>query len=619
MMKRLISALLLGFACVVTVPAGEIYQVQIDLASLNQDRLTVAVNVPHLDQDTAVFVFPVTVPGTYEPHDWWRLVSNFKAFDTAGVEIPVRRSLDSQFVIPRASELDMVLYEIDDSFDDLDERYRIFQPTGTSFQADGIFVFNHGGVIGYIEGHQHTPFSVTVHRPKELYCSTALNVVSRRTYRDTYVAETYDALVDGPAVFCRPDTASFDIHGVNVQVAMVHRRDTLVAAAYAKRLQEVTEAIGVFLPSMPVDRYAFLIYLWDGDTVEVKRAGFAQGALEHNYSSLYFWRYASKPFGLDGVAAHEFLHILVPLNVHSREIDEFNFRAPEMSAHLWLYEGVTEYFADQALLRGGLTKEGRYIRGIKSQARFLNRAPDTFALCDFSRNVLNDQNQRLYPLIYQIGPLNALIMDIQLREISKGETGLLDLVYQLMARYGPRNPFEDDDLFAVIGDLAGSKIEAYCRRHLEEGVPYPFAEYLPKIGLTYQDSSMVDRLSYGIGFSHETDNLDHIILEPEDDNPLGIRKGDVALMVDGEEINEHSNRIMRRIFNPKKATEITLTVERDGQDIELTGSPTTVQRVVRHVIGEVEEPTHAQLRMRNLVFYGDERGATGSTSRSAKP
>ncbi|MBK7987987.1 MAG: hypothetical protein IPK11_13985 [Ignavibacteria bacterium] len=73
------------------------------------------------------------------------------------------------------------------------------------------------------------------------------------------------------------------------------------------------------------------------------------GALEHSYSSLYYLpesdNYTNIENMISHTASHEFLHIKIPLHLHSKEIDDFNFLNPKMSKHLWLYEGVTEYFA----------------------------------------------------------------------------------------------------------------------------------------------------------------------------------------------------------------------------------------------------------------------------------
>jgi predicted metalloprotease with PDZ domain len=46
------------------------------------------------------------------------------------------------------------------------------------------------------------------------------------------------------------------------------------------------------------------------------------------------------------VVSHEFFHIVTPLSIHSKEIQDFDYNDPKMSEHLWMYEGVTEYFAN---------------------------------------------------------------------------------------------------------------------------------------------------------------------------------------------------------------------------------------------------------------------------------
>lgn len=598
------------------------YHVGVDVASLEDDRLLVTIDLPAISADTAIFVLPITVPGTYETHLWWRLVSNLQAFSEGGSPLPVARSADSQFVLLNARATRRITYRLDDSFDDTDDRVSIFHPAGTSFQGDSMFVFNHGGMIGYVEGYQRVPYRVTVTHPERLYLATALDVVSRSSSNgqtaSTYRAATFDALVDGPAVLSVPDTASFRVAGVEVEVALMHGRPTKVAPAYAKALESVTAAIGRFLPRMPVTRYAFLMYLWDGDTAEVQGAGMGQGALEHSYSSFYFWRYGSKPFGLDGIAAHEFLHILVPLNVHSREIEEFNFRAPAMSGHLWLYEGVTEYFADQALLRGGKRKESSHIRTIAEHAASVRRLPEMFSLYNFSRDVLTDENQELYPLIYQVGPLNALLMDILLRESTAGAMGMLELVYALMDRYGPNKPFADSELFGVITELTSPAVGEYCQRYIAGGEPFPMADYLPRIGLQYQDSVPTPTRSYGIRFNWRAMANGMIPVSPTGTNPLGLQTGDTLVAIDGIGLDEVDRGVFRSILDPDESdVGVSLTLRRNGTTVEVSGEPVEMTVYRRHVVSEIKELSFEQRRLRNLVFYGNEEGrkATSDTSR----
>jgi hypothetical protein len=60
------------------------------------------------------------------------------------------------------------------------------------------------------------------------------------------------------------------------------------------------------------------------------------------------------------IAAHEFFHVVTPLNIHSEIIEHFNFvMTPVPSRHLWLYEGTTEWAAHAMQLRAGLEDERR--------------------------------------------------------------------------------------------------------------------------------------------------------------------------------------------------------------------------------------------------------------------
>ena len=601
-MQRLFTTLAVLLAPIMVL--GAEYSVRIDLANLVDDRLFVEVDVPRPSTDTATFVFPVTIPGTYEEHRWWRFVRDFKAVDAQGSPLPIRRSVDSQFVIDDARRLSRVEFWVDDSFDDPSEQYSVFQPAGTSFEKEGIYVFNHAGIVGYIEGMQSLPYNVTVKRPSTLYCATALNISRQDNEKVTYWAESYDALIDGPAMFSKADTATFNVNGTKVLVALAHHKDTTVATAYADELKKVAFAIEKYLPSLPVDRYAFLLYLWDGDTVNVKRGSYAQGALEHNYSSFYFWRYTSRPFGLKDVAAHEFLHILIPLNVHSKEIDQFNFRAPEWSAHLWLYEGVTEYFANQSLLRSGLANESTFISQLKRATRSMSMLPDTFSLASFSRNVVTDDNQRIYPMIYQYGPLNALMLDILIREEMGTSGGLLELVYKLMERFGPSRPFNDDELFGVIRELTSSRIYDYCEKYINGRNLVPLNELLPKIGMRYRDSVMVETLSFGVDVRSHGTGETGLVIAPKGKNVLGVQEGDRLIAVDGEKVGMENARILQKLWNPREEEEISITIQRGGETIELSGSPehSTVAR--KHIVEEDPDATPEQLAFRRLVLFG---------------
>ena len=124
--------------------------------------------------------------------------------------------------------------------------------------------------------------------------------------------------------------------------------------------RDILEAAGAYLHELPVDRYVFLFHFED----------VTMGALEHSYSSTY--TFAESEFdqlireAIPDIVAHEFLHIVTPLNIHSDVIEHFNFVEPTPSEHVWLYEGVTEWMAHVSQLRGGLI--GQHKERLRVQA-----------------------------------------------------------------------------------------------------------------------------------------------------------------------------------------------------------------------------------------------------------
>ena len=596
------------------VYSAEPYVVHYDLHFVIRDKLFVNVQVPAVvrksftDSNSACsYVFPVIAPGTYEYSPWWKLVSDFTAFDVEGKPLPVGCGIDSQFVILGAERLHSISYWLDDSFDVSDGSIEIFHPAGVGFE-DSIAVINHTGIVGYVDGFQSLPYEVHVDRPSHLYCATALDVISRTDTSDIYIAPNYDALVDGPVLYSRPDTATFDVHGTQILVAMAHHSKNMVAPAYAKSLKKVTESIASFLGTMPVKKYAFLFYLWNGDTNNVKYMHYAIGALEHNLSSMYFWRYSKTPFGLNDIAAHEFLHILVPLNLHSREIDQFNFRQPSLSEHIWLYEGATEYFADQSLLRGKILPEKGFVEKIRSWIASSDELPDSFSLTEFSKNILTRENQRVYSQIYEYGPLNALLLDITLRSSSDKEVGLLELVQRLMKEYGPTKPFEDEKLFSEIGRVSTPEAERYCTQHISNSKRIPYRELLSEIGLKYTDSIQTTTWSFGVSVDLDSNDTE-IRIKPDTEapakNPLGAQAGDLLLSVNGKSVSvTEFDDALTFLFSPFTGDEITIVVKRAGNEVTLTGEPTRINKTKRHLLDIDTQASAEQVALRNSVFFG---------------
>ena len=67
------------------------------------------------------------------------------------------------------------------------------------------------------------------------------------------------------------------------------------------------------------------------------------------------------------ITIHELLHLITPISLHSSSINSFDYNKPNISKHLWLYEGVIEYFTMLTLLKSGLISQKNFLLEIKDK------------------------------------------------------------------------------------------------------------------------------------------------------------------------------------------------------------------------------------------------------------
>jgi predicted metalloprotease with PDZ domain len=238
-------------------------------------------------------------------------------------------------------------------------------------------------------------------------------------------------------------------------------------------------AAGRFLGRLPVDHYTFLYHFGQDGA----------GAWEHSFSSEYVLQEGeftdSVGHRVTDIAAHEFFHIVTPLNIHSEIIEHFNFVTPVPSRHLWLYEGTTEWAAHAMQLRAGLESPEAYLQTQIQKMQIDRRAYDsTYSLRELALTSYSDSGQAQYPNIYMRGALTAGLLDIRLLELSHGEQGLQDLIIELAHRYGKRRAFPDSTLVDTLVALTHPEIRDFFDRYVWDSQHLPIKEYYAKLGIT---------------------------------------------------------------------------------------------------------------------------------------
>jgi predicted metalloprotease with PDZ domain len=283
---------------------------------------------------------------------------------------------------------------------------------------------------------------------------------------------------------------------------------------------------------------------------------------------------------LKDVVSHEFFHTVTPLSIHSKEIQYFDYNNPKMSKHLWMYEGVTEYFANLFQVNQGLiTPDAFYLRmvGKINQASKMN---DTMPFTEMSANVLNPPYKDQYLNVYEKGALIGMCVDIIIREKSNGERGILDLMKKLSKEYGPNKPFDDDELFAKITSLTYPEVGAFLNTYVAGKTPIPYADYFAKMGVSKTkvqvaaNPFMKDETTPYVTINGATKEIVIINTGTLNDfmNTLGIKGGDIIKEVNGKAYNyDNIYDLITESESWKDGDAITLKIKRDDKEQTLTG------------------------------------------------
>ena len=117
---------------------------------------------------------------------------------------------------------------------------------------------------------------------------------------------------------------------------------------------------------------------------------------------------------------------------------------PNMSEHLWLYEGMTEYSAGLVQIKYGIIDLDTYIGMIHDKIVAASKFKDTLPITLMSKHVVEKEYHDQYNNVYQKGALIGMCLDMKLRKLSGGAYGIQDMLQDLSKIYGKDKAFQDD-------------------------------------------------------------------------------------------------------------------------------------------------------------------------------
>lgn len=579
--------------------AGEQYNYTIDLTNVSDDQVSVRLGTPTIKEEAVIFSFPKAIPGSYSEKDFGRFIKDFKAYNEKGKTLPVEKINTNQYKISKANTLQTVSYKVNDTWDNEHSNF-VFQPGGTNIEAGKNFVINNHGFFGYFEGYKMLPFRLNISKPAEMYAATHLTVNRKSRELDIIDAKNYVYLADNPIIYSVPDTTSFTAGKTRINVSVYSATGKVSSKQIAEYLKPMSVALSRFFNGLPVDTYQFLYYFEDPEKALTEKGQGGYGALEHNYSSLYFLPEASLESRLHSmvneVSSHEFLHIQTPLNLHSEEIENFDYINPKMSQHLWLYEGVTEYFAHLVQVQNGLIDEKQFFKNMRD--KFLQAKEfGSFSMTEMSKNVLTNQSK--YGSVYNKGALLGFMLDLFIREKTNQQKDLKTVIKTLSAKYGPNKPFKDDELFEELIKVSHPDVAMFIDDYIKGSKELPLAELLPTIGYEFSNDkrAVVYRIGEKMSLVYDEPSK-NFVFKGVGSNALEIKTGDALISMQDTPVTEDNLNEVWEKYIQMNATqpELTMVVNRNGSEKVLNGKLFRANVTLKDHIGPVETMTEAQRR-----------------------
>lgn len=558
-------------------------QVNINLNEIKNDKVLVTVKSPKIKTDEVTYHIPKTVPGTYSEDNYGKYIDDLKAFDKKGNPLTVKKTDENSWSIAKAKTLDKITYLVNDTYDtEKGEGFGsgdIFSPSGSNIDAGKNIMLNTHCFVGYFSDYLSVPYKVSISHPTTLWGATSMTDQDPATTNDLFITPRYAELVENPIMYSKPNYTTFTVDNMEIQIAVYSPNGKITAESITPEMKTMMTAQKRFLGSInSTKKYSVLLYL---STMNKDAQGF--GALEHpTATTVVFPEMLPKDEltkEMKDVVSHEFFHIVTPLTIHSQEIQNFDYNAPKMSEHLWMYEGVTEYFANLFQINQGLIDEDEFYTRMAGKIENSKKLDDTMPFTTMSKNVFVEPYKAQYLNVYEKGALIGMCLDIIIRDNSNGKRGILDLMQKLSNEYGVSKAFNDEELFAKIIQLTYPEVGEFLKTYVSGSTPIPYASYLARVGVTKSIKKSPTNVFLKGQIPHISVNQStkEIIINPSNDlnvfyTNLGLKGNDIILAINSKDYNY--DNIYDMISDSDKWKEndpISVKIKREGKEQIING------------------------------------------------
>ena len=531
---------------------------------------------------------PAWTPGAYEIANFARNISNFTAEETGTSLGWDKLDPDTWRVRPRAAG--EVTVRFDYEADSLDNANTWASPDFLLFNGTNLFFYPEGRGFDF-------PARVTVNTEPGWKIVTGMSPSGPRTY----AATNYHDLVDMPFFVGQFDVDSAQIADHWVRFASYPSGSVTGGPRVAvwEALKRVIPAEGKVFGEIPWNTYSVM---------QIADPSFGGGsALEHQSShvAIYGTSLLGSPV-IMSIYAHEIFHAWNVKRLRPADMYPYEYDQPQPTTLLWVSEGITDYYADLAEVRGGVIDAAGFYMATGDKISQVAALPPT-SLEDASLSTWIHPRDGTGYIYYSKGSLAGLLIDIMVRDASDNHSSLDDVMRTLYnAAYKNGRGFTSDEWWATVSKAAnGKSFTDFYARYIDGREPFPYDKVLPLAGLRLaHDTAHVPQL--GIASLQDSSGLHVTQVVPESSAAAaGVQPGDQLISVGGFNADDPAwtEKFRARYARLPEGTELPVVVRRGGAEQTLTARLRFVARVDSH-LSEDPRPSAKARRIREGLLRG---------------
>jgi predicted metalloprotease with PDZ domain len=564
------------------------YEVTFTRANGERRQVTSTMTFTVGGTEPVLLSIPKWTPGAYEIDNFARDVSAFAA-EQAGTSLAWDKiDPDTWRVRPRG--VGEVTVRFDYLADSLDNANTWARPDFLLFNGTNLFPYAEGRDLGF-------PASVTVNTEAGWKIVTGMTQAGPRRYS----ASNYHDLVDMPFFVGQFDLDSAQISGTWVRFATYPAGSVTGGARIAvwEALKRIIPAEVKVFGEVPWKTYSVL---------QITDPTYGGGSgLEHQNSHVDVLGpgMLGTPV-LPSLYAHEIFHAWNVKRLRPAELWPYRYDEEQPTPLLWISEGITDYYADLAEVRGGIVDANGFYLMTSDKISQVNALPPT-SLEDASLSTWIHPRDGTEYIYYPKGSLAGFLIDIMIRDASDNHSSLDDVMRTLYnAAYKNGRGFTSDEWWSTVTKAArGKSFSDFYSRYIDGRDPFPYDQVLPLAGLRLaRDTTHVPQL--GIASLQDSTGL-HVteVIPGSSAAAAGVQPGDQLISVGGFNADDPNwtGKFRSRYARQPEGAELPVVIRRNGAEQTLTAHLHFITRVDSRLIEDARPSSRAR-RVREGLLRG---------------